>query len=50
MSCYLALVLAESDERESAEIILCEGVVKIAKEHAEVVLLGKMKGEFPKYF
>jgi len=50
VSCYLALVLAEFGERESAEIILSEAVVKIAKEHAEMVLLEKMKVEFPRYF
>ncbi len=48
--CNLALVLVEMGDRESAQMLLSEGVVKIAEEHAEVALREHLKIVFPKYF
>ena len=48
--CYLALVLAALGDSESAEMLLSEGVVKIAKEHADDALLVELKRNFSDHF
>ncbi len=50
VSCYLALTKAKRGEEENAKALLSDGIVKIAKEHAEEEFLRALKSQFPSLF